>query len=251
MRLIAQEIGLFLIALTFLTRLPGPSGLEHSEGRLARSARYFPLVGVIVGLIGGVVYFLCSMLFTPLVSAGLAIMASVMATGALHEDGLADSSDGLGALRDRDRALDIMRDSRIGTFGATALLLSFGLRWASLSALAGNDGLIAMVLAHTISRAVLVPVLMSGHRARTRGLASSIAGGVRAGEVLVALLLAFAVAMIVPVPGLVAIAAAVVVAGMQLAFILRFLGGYTGDGLGAIQQVSEIAVLVALSVALS
>ena len=250
MRLITQEIGHFLVALTFMTRIPGPRDLEHSEGRLARSARYFPLVGVIVGLIAGAVFFFASMLFTPLVSAGLALTASVMLTGALHEDGLADSSDGLGAITDREKALDIMKDSRIGTFGACALLFSIGLRWAALSALAGLDGLIALVMAHTISRALLVPVLRSGHRARTRGLASSIAGGVKGGEVLVALSLAFLVAMIAPVPGLMAIAAAVVVAGLQLAFILRFLGGYTGDGLGAIQQMSEIAVLLTLSVAL-
>lgn len=248
MSLIAREIGHFFVGIMFLTRLPVPSGLRHVEGRLARSARYFPLVGVLVGALTGVVFVVTSMLMPPLLAAGLTIMAGLLLTGALHEDGLADCADGLGGGTTREHALEIMRDSRLGTFGASALLMSVGLRWAALAGFAPQQGLIALVLCHTISRAMIPPVLVSGHYARSRGLASSVAEGVTGVEAGFAILIAFAVAMIAgPVAGLAGFAGAIIAGGLMLSFLIYRLGGYTGDGLGAIQQVAEIAILIVLA----
>ncbi|MEM7745899.1 MAG: adenosylcobinamide-GDP ribazoletransferase, partial [Pseudomonadota bacterium] len=151
----------------------------------------------------------------------------------------------------REKAMEIMRDSRIGTYGAAAIVCSIGLRWAALASLQPLQGLTALVVAHAVSRALISPVLVSGHYARERGLASSVAGGVTPFEAFVAIALAIAVAMTAgPVAGMIALAAGVLAAGAMLSILLRRLGGYTGDGLGAIQQCAEIAVLCALAGAL-
>lgn len=248
MRILTLEIGHFLVAVTFLTRLPMPGRLDHYEGRLARAARYFPLAGVLVGGLAGLVFFISSAVFSPSLAAGLAIAAGLIMTGALHEDGLADTSDGIGGGKDPEQALEIMRDSRIGTYGAIALIVSIGLRWIALATLSPVDGLIALVVAHAVSRAVLPCILTSTNYVRSQGLALSVAGGVRPDEAVVAALLALAIAMTSgPAAGLITIAATVLVAGFATAWILRRIGGYTGDTLGAIQQVGEIAALITLS----
>ncbi|MEM0988405.1 MAG: adenosylcobinamide-GDP ribazoletransferase [Pseudomonadota bacterium] len=246
--MIIREIGHFFVGTMFLTRLPVPPGLAFVEGRLARAARYFPLVGALVGLISGTIFLTAAFVLPAIVAAGLAIAAGIIVTGALHEDGLADCCDGLGGGSTAERALEIMRDSRIGTYGAAALIISIGLRWSALSTLLPVQGLIALVIAHCVSRALIAPVLISARYARTRGLASSVAGGVSPLEATVALAIGVAVAMSIgPVPGLIALAAGAVAAGAMLGLLIRRLGGYTGDGLGAIQQCAEIAILCALA----
>lgn len=248
MGLIAREIGHFFVGIMFLTRLPVPSGLRQVEGRLARSARYFPLVGVLVGALTGLVFVLAGMVMPATVAAGLTIAVGLVLTRAMHEDGLADCADGLGGGTTREHALEIMRDSPLGTYGAAALVLSIGLRWAALAGFSAEEGLIALVMCHTISRAMIPPVLVSGHFARSRGLASSVAEGVTSLEAGFAILIAFAVAMIAgPVAGLAGFAAAIIAGGLMLSFLMYRIGGYTGDGLGAIQQVAEIAILLVLA----
>ena len=248
MSFVGREIGHFFVGIMFLTRLPVPLGLRHVEGRLARSARYFPLVGVLVGLITSAVFYAASLLLPAAVVAGLTIAAGLIVTGALHEDGLADTCDGLGGGATAEHALEIMRDSQIGTFGAAALILSIGLRWAALSGFSAEQGVVALIVAHAVSRAMIPPVLVSGHYARSRGLASSVARGVHHLEAAFALVLAIAVAMIAgPSIGLAALAAAIIAAGAMLSLLIRKIGGYTGDGLGAIQQAAEISILVVLA----
>ena len=249
--MIGKSVGNFFVGVMFLTRLPVPRGLRQVEGRLARSAPYFPLIGVLIGLISGAVFVVASALTTPFIAAGLAVLTGVMVTGALHEDGLADCADGLFGGATRERALEIMRDSRIGTYGAAALAFSIGLRVLALVEMAPYQGLVALIVAHAVSRAMIPPVLVSARYARTRGLASSVAGGVTSLEAMIALLFACAVAIGTGLgPGLAAIAAAAVASGLVLAVLLRRLGGYTGDGLGAIQQCAEIATLITLAGAL-
>lgn len=245
-----REIGHFFVGIMFLTRLPVPAGLRHVEGRLARSSRYFPLVGALIGALTAMVFYVTrGMLDLPAaVAAGLTIATGLILTGALHEDGLADCADGLGGGTTREHALEIMQDSRIGTYGSAALIMSIGLRWAALASLDASQGLIALVVCHTVSRAMIPPVLVSAHYARTRGLASSVAEGVSGFEAGFAILLAFAVAMIAgPVSGIAAFAAAVIAGGLMLSLLIARLGGYTGDGLGAIQQVAEISILIVLA----
>jgi adenosylcobinamide-GDP ribazoletransferase len=141
-----------------------------------------------------------------------------------------------------------MRDSRIGTYAGLALVFSVGLRWAALAGLSPADGALALVVAHGLSRAAIPPVLLAAPYARAAGLATGLAGSVTGRDVAVAMLLALAIAALAgPACGLVALAAAAGALGVTLAILLRRLGGYTGDGLGAVQQVAEIAVLAALA----
>lgn len=248
MGFIGREIGNFFVGVMFLTRLPVPVGISHVEGRLARSAQYFPLIGVLVGVIAGGVFLLVAQVLPTYLAACLAVISGIIVTGALHEDGLADCADGLWGGTTRDRALEIMRDSRVGTYGACALIGSIGLRVMALFELQPEQGLIAMIIAHAVSRAMIPPVLVSGRHARTRGLASSVASGVSYPSAAMAVIIAFLIALLAgPVAAMAVFAAAVLSSGVMLAILIRKLGGYTGDGLGAIQQCAEIAILLTLA----
>ena len=232
-------------ALAFLTRFPVPAGA--AAGDFAAAVRWFPLVGAWVGCLCAATYGYGAQVLPLPVAAGLAVVAGLLATGALHEDGLADTADGLGGGRDRARALEIMRDSRIGSFGALALVSSVGLRWAALAQLSPGEGALALIAAHGVSRGLLAPVPLLAAYARPQGLGGAM-GGVRPADALAAL----AVTVALPVAlagwsGLAALAVSALAAAAVLALLVRRLGGYTGDGLGAIQQVAEIAMLVSFA----
>lgn len=231
-----RELAHLSSAIAFLTVLPVPdTGWE--EDRLARASAWFPAVGLLVGGASVAVWWLAP--GGPAVAAGLALLAGILLTGALHEDGLADTADGLGG-RDRAHRLEIMGDSRIGAFGVLALVFSVGLRWTALATVPVAAPA-ALVLAPVAGRALMVPVAWRLPYARDRGT-GSLAKGVGGREV--ALALAFAVVVAVATGGLGALLAAAVVGVLAMAFLYRRLGGYTGDGLGAICQLGEVTVIV-------
>ena len=247
MQRLAREAGHFLTGVMFLTRLPVPVALDHGDRRLAGAAPWFPLIGLVVGCVAGVVLLLAAAVLPMPLAAGLAVAAGVLVTGALHEDGLADCCDGLGGGRDARQALAIMRDSRIGSFGAIALVLSLALRWAALALLSPAEGAVALIVGHGVSRGMLPLVLASTRYARSEGLASAVADGVGAGAAAGAVLVSLGIAMLAgPVCGLAALATAALAAAAMRTILVRRLGGYTGDGLGAVQQMAEIAVLITL-----
>ena len=124
---LAAEIRLFFTALMFFTRLPCPAWVGYSESYLNHSARYFPLVGVIVGGIGGLTFWLAQLIWPPSIAVLLSMLATIAVTGAFHEDGLADSCDGFGGGWGKEQVLAIMKDSRLGTFGAIGLGLILAL----------------------------------------------------------------------------------------------------------------------------
>ncbi|MEL6478701.1 MAG: adenosylcobinamide-GDP ribazoletransferase [Pseudomonadota bacterium] len=243
---------LFLSAVQFLTRLPVP---EHpwSPGQLARASRYFPLVGALVGGLSALVWLGASALLPAPLAAGLTLAASIALTGALHEDGLADTVDALGGHAARDRALEIMRDSRIGTYGALALILSVGLRWAALAALAPLAGAAALITAATLGRAAMVPVSRLLPYARGEGAGQQIAPGPNGLDLAIALataLVALGLLLLVAVPPsglLILVTVSPLAAALPFRAAARRLGGYTGDVLGAIGQAVEIAVLVTVA----
>ena len=119
---ITNELVIFLLAVQFLTRLPVPNGVEFSQQRLAAAPRYYPLVGIVIGALSASVFFAATIIFPNTVSIILAITGGVLFTGAFHEDGLADTFDGIGGGTTKERALTIMKDSRIGVYGAVALM---------------------------------------------------------------------------------------------------------------------------------
>jgi adenosylcobinamide-GDP ribazoletransferase len=236
------------LALAFLTRLPLPQTGAYVPGALARSMRLFPLAGAVIGLIGGAVFVLGHTLLPPLLAALLALLATLLVTGALHEDGLADTADGLGARGGREKRLEVMRDSRSGAYGVAALIFSVALRAAGLAAApTGLAGLGAMIAAAALSRATVPAIMQILPPARADGLGAD-AGLPHAGIAATALVLGAVIAAASTGPGATpAIVAALVGAGLLAWLARRCFGGFTGDILGAAQQAAEIAIFIALA----
>jgi adenosylcobinamide-GDP ribazoletransferase len=235
-------------ATAFLTRLPIGPGNIGDMSALARASRCFPVVGLGIGLLGGILYALATALdLPPLLAAIVAVAATVAVTGALHEDGLADTADGFGGGGDRERKLQIMRDSRIGTYGVVALVLALGARVVALASFEDNaDAVAAVILCEAASRALVVAVMQRAPLARSDGLAAS-AGRPTQATMLWALGLGGLIALaFAGLDGVIALAAGIAVAGAIVWLARRQIGGVTGDVLGTVQQGSEIAMLLAL-----
>lgn len=248
-----HELRLFFIALQFLTRVPVPRWVGFEPAWLHSCARYFPLVGCFVGGVSAAALWAGHVLFTPIVAGLLAIVASVLLTGAFHEDGLADTCDALGGSVSRERALAIMKDSRIGAYGAVGLVLMLGLKAATLASLPLPAALPGLLLAHTASR--LAPVLLirclryAGdiEHAKAKPLAQQVSRVDVA--VAAAWVAALALAMLMWHPAWrVPLAASLLAAMLGLLWCSRWLrkrlGGYTGDTLGATQQITEVLLLL-------
>jgi adenosylcobinamide-GDP ribazoletransferase len=250
----------FLLALQFFTRIPVTGRLAqwvgYSPAMLRASAAHFPAVGWVVGAIGALALAGALALWPPLVAAVLCTVVTVLVTGAFHEDGLADVADGLGGASTRERALEIMKDSRIGAFGAIAVVLALGLKFALLAALAGQGVFVAcaaLLAAHVLSRlAPLAVMRASPYVGGEGGKAKPMADAVSGTAVFVAVLWSLpAAALLVIAGGVVNGVAALIAAALVALFMVRLLrrrlGGFTGDGLGATQQLSELAIYLALA----
>ncbi len=241
------------LALAFLTRLPVPARHDGGAGALARASWAFPLAGCVVGGAGaGVLMATAGSGLHPLAAALLAFAVMAIVTGALHEDGLADFADGLG-VAGRDRRLEVMRDSHIGTFGVLALVFATGLKAAALASLAGpGTAALVLVAAGALSRAAVVPTMTVLAPARADGLAKD-AG--RPPVWAAGLALALGVAALAPLlpvlgAGVGTLAAAGLAAGLFACWAMQAgVGGHTGDTLGAQQQIVEIAVYLAAATA--
>lgn len=244
----------------FLTRLPpdwlGPGVGERPDFR--RAARVFPLVGALVGMAGGAVLVIAAWLhIPPLVSAALAVLATMAFTGGLHEDGLADTADGFGGGATAARKLEIMDDSRIGTYGAAALVFSILLRVGALTSLMPLGvfrAALALVAAEAVSRAAMVRLWQELPAARLGGLAHE-TGPPDQDAMIVALVTAVVIAAVLVWP---AVGFWAAVLGILLAIAATYIfsrlcyreiGGRTGDTLGACQQIAVIAFFVGVAAA--
>jgi adenosylcobinamide-GDP ribazoletransferase len=234
------------VCLMFCTRLPIGHATPVAGGDVARASWAMPVAGAFVGALGAFVYWMAVRLaFPPLVASALAVAAGLLVTGCLHEDGLADTADGLGG-PSTERKLEIMRDSRLGTYGACALVMSILLRWSALASIAdAREVALALVAAHAAARAPLPAFMAFVPPARSDGLAAA-AGppprqAVTAAGVLGALVLAACFGPTAAVVALVLLA----VAGVLMARLsVKTIGGHTGDVLGALEQVNEVVVLL-------
>ncbi|PZX16031.1 cobalamin-5'-phosphate synthase [Palleronia aestuarii] len=232
-------------ALSLLTRLP----MRHADfGRGAAAAWAWPVAGLVLGGLGAVAIAIAAASGLPAAaSAGIGLAVVTFLSGAMHEDGLADTADGLWGGWTRERRLEIMRDSRIGSYGVLALVFVTGLRWVALTALvtAGVGGP-ALIAAATLSRATMAPIARLP-QARTDGLSAG-TGRPTPSACLAGLVLALCTAILLfGPPGLVP-ALAAVTAAMALGFLAHVkIGGQTGDILGATQQMAEVAAFLALA----
>lgn len=241
---LTRELRAAHAALIYFTRLPLPSLRDSTADDWRRAATYFPLAGWIVGAVVGAVAWSASFVFPATIAAGLALAAGALLTGAMHEDGFADVCDGFGGGTTRERTLEIMRDSRIGAFGAIGLLLLVGLRWQALAALPPAQVIGAAVAAAALSRATSISLLASLDYARTEGKARPVVSRLRASRVATALVLGLLPLLLLPPLWAWSALAALFVRAGSAAWFHRRLGGYTGDCLGAVQQLGEVVALL-------
>jgi adenosylcobinamide-GDP ribazoletransferase len=240
------------LCLVFFTRLPLPH-FDFRDRKLADAIWAAPIVGLAVAALGAVAYAVSTKLgLAAGPASALALAAMLLATGALHEDGLSDVADGFGGGGTRDKKLEIMRDSRIGAYGAAALALSLLIRWNALAEIGGAwHVLSALAAAHAGSRGLLGAFMHLLPPARGDGLSAG-AGSVSRETAIGGAALGAAALLVL---GLAAfIAALLLVAALFLAFralCLNQIGGQTGDTAGALQQLAEIAILLVASVSLA
>ncbi|HEX4505608.1 MAG TPA: adenosylcobinamide-GDP ribazoletransferase [Alphaproteobacteria bacterium] len=236
-------------AFMLLTRLP-VGWLGSGSSDLARNVWAFPVVGLVVGPIGAVVYWFLHAVGVPAwLAASWTVAAILIVTGAFHEDGLADTADGFGGGRTRKRKLEIMRDSRIGSYGAVTLALALLIRVGALAALERPHAvLIALIAAAITGRAAMIAPLLLLSPARTDGMASGMGRvphwSAALGFALVGLFLLF----LVPVGGAFVVVVAAGVAALAVAWLARVqIGGHTGDVLGAAEVIVECVTLTVLT----
>ena len=235
------------IAVSLSTILPAAPSAPLDNGEVARASWALPVAGLLVGLAGAVIYAIAHRFgLQPEPAAMLALAATILITGAMHEDGLADAADGLGGGDTRERKLDIMRDSRIGTFGACALIVSIMLRWSALQAIVETSGVAgALLMAHISARACLPLFMWLVPPARADGLSAG-AGRPNPQSAMIALGLGIVCLAIGFGPGKAMLALILLsIAVLLWAFMAtRQVGGHTGDILGALEQTSETVVLL-------
>lgn len=240
---------LWLLALGYFTRIPVPAQRDFDAGQLSDAAKFLPMVGWLVGLVAALTYLLTAQVLPRELAILLSMLASIYITGALHEDGLADASDGLGGGWDKAQVLAIMADSRLGSYGAIALVLALLTKYQALVQMPVWLLPVILVTAHTLSRLAAVLLMASLDYVKAEGKARPLGHRPGAASLLLALL-----------TGLWPLAifcwyskdAAMMLAFTLLPVVLlwlylrarfkRCLGGYTGDCLGAVQQLTEITL---------
>ncbi|MFA6052459.1 MAG: adenosylcobinamide-GDP ribazoletransferase [Methylobacter sp.] len=240
------HLKLFLLALSFYTRLPHPKTLDYKQ--LPQAAVYLPLIGWLVGGVCALAFYLADLLWPQITAVILALITGILLTGALHEDGLADVCDGFGGGMNKQRILEIMKDSHIGVYGFLGLLLMLLLKVSVLSAMPAAAVPLVLLAGHSISR--LSPLLLMQRYEYAREHHSKASGAVHKPEFQE---LAFATAVaLLPLALLPALCALAVIPVLFATLFLgryffRHIGGYTGDCLGASQQVAETVFYLSVS----
>ena len=250
--MIRHEARLFVCAVQFLTRIPTPQLAGFQPEWIQQSARYYPLVGQVVGGVSALILYGAAQVWNPWIAALLAVAAGVVLTGGFHEDGLADTADGLGGGLTRARRLEIMKDSRLGSYGALALGLTLALRVAALAMLTQASPLfaaVALLASHGLGRAAAVGAMAIMPYGGDPGMAkegkpdrASMTG--LAVAVLVAL---WPLALLPVMAGVVGVATGLAVGAVPAWQAQRLIGGRTGDVLGAVEQMFEVGFLLAVA----
>lgn len=248
-----HQLRLFFIALQFFTRVPIPRWVEFELVWLQHASRYFPAVGIVVGAVTAAVYALSVWIWPQPVAVLLSTIAGIYLTGAFHEDGFADACDGLGGGSTPERVLEIMKDSRIGAYGAIGIVLLLALKCVVLSSLQSRAVAMALLVAHPLSRLAATALIWRLSYVKADGKAKPLAQHMSTLEFCIAAATASLPVVAICAVGwlswqaIVAGSIAMVVATLWLAGIfLRRIGGYTGDCLGALQQVAEVVFYLGL-----
>ncbi len=255
----AHELRLFFIALQFFTRLPIPRWVGFDAQWLQHASRYFPLIGIVVACVTGSVYIVATLLWPQSIAILLSTIAGIYLTGAFHEDGFADTCDGLGGGTTAERVLEIMKDSRIGAYGAIGVMLMLALKVTTLTNLPPPTVVAALLIAHPFSRLAAISLVWRMNYAKANGKAKPIAQqmsnaefGIAAGTTLLPIV---AIGYLTSWVAWEGIAVGVLLAGMASFWLARLfhrrIDGYTGDCLGAVQQVAEVAFYLGVLTAIA
>jgi adenosylcobinamide-GDP ribazoletransferase len=252
MEFIKYQWELFLLALSFFTRIPVPSSTPYSLVRMNKSGRYFPLVGIVLGLLLAALFTLLKMGLPSDICLFITMAASLLLTGAFHEDGLADMADGIGGGMTLEKRLTIMKDSRIGTYGSAALIVALLGKFVLLKWLLNSDSFsitTIFLLGYACSRAIAssliynTPYVSDIDQSKSKPIAEQQSKM----DVVIVFIFGVLPVLWLPLPLIMAL----VLIGLSVRFLfkqwlLKRLGGFTGDCLGALQQVSELIIYIIL-----
>lgn len=244
-----QQLNLFYIAVSFLTRIPVPESVDFSQQKLNQASRYFPLVGWLIGIICALVFALTELFLPSNIAVIFSMLVGILITGCFHEDGLADTCDGLGGGWEKAQKLSIMKDSRIGTYGATALWFGLTLKFLLLSSLADLTAVtVALIVAHPLSRSMatliifLLPYVSETETAKAKPLAES--------QKKIDLYISLAIGgigLVLIINSALWIVLSLVISVIAIrTYLFRQIGGFTGDTLGATQQISELLIYLTI-----
>lgn len=240
------QLNLFFLALGFFSRIPIPAWVEYSPEKLNQCNRYFALVGWLLGGIVAFSFYIANLMLSVQVSVFLAMSVSLILTGVFHEDGLADTADGFGGGMDKSRKLEIMKDSRLGTYGVTVLVMAILGKWLLLSEV--QAPVIAILVAYPVSRAIAASLIYDlKYVTETHSKSKPLAMSQSIGELFLLLLTAGMSLLFLDVFQAIIIVASLVAFRLIIKrWLMAQIGGYTGDNLGAVQQISELMIYILL-----
>lgn len=242
-----RELNLLLLAVGFLTRLPITFQLDYNAQTLNASSRYFTLVGALLGLCMAAVYLGASALFPASVAVLMVLIANLLLTGCFHQDGLADMADGFGGAFQRERKLEVMKDSRLGTYGSSALIATLAMHYVLLLEL--ESVVVALIAGQAVSRCVAASIIFDTPYAADpdASKAKPLSQSMSATDLSVLLATAVLVLLLLPLKiALSVVLGLLVMRAIFKRFIRAQIGGYTGDCLGAAQQLSESCIYLIL-----
>ena len=247
--MIEREFNLFLVALMFYSRIPVPKTTGYSDIILNRATRYFPAVGLLIGTLVALIFKLFNAVISTELSIILSMVAGIIITGAFHEDGFADVCDGFGGGYTKEQRLEIMKDSRIGTYGTIGLILILLLKFYLLKNLFVLSIPVSLLTSHGLSR--FMPVLLilfsrysrDDEKSKVKPIGKKISAGGFGFALMMAILPLF---LFKSVAVFLIIVPAVLISIALMKYFEQRIDGYTGDCLGATQQISEISIYLSL-----
>ncbi len=244
-----RQLNWLLTAVMFYTRIPVPRSLEFSNENLNRATRYFPLIGWIVGGLGAAVFYGLSFFLPVELAVFLSMIFTILLTGAFHEDGFADFCDGFGGGYTREKIFSIMKDSRIGTYGTVGLIGMMGTKFLALQALPLVVLPLSMIAAHAFSRLMPVLVIFTSRYSREdeRSKTKPIGKRGKNSDLIIAMVFGLLPAALLPwqLPAAI-IPLSLLITWLFKKYIEKKIGGYTGDCLGALQQITEVLFYLCL-----
>ncbi len=255
-----KQLDIFFTAVMFYTRIPCPKNTTHDPTYLNKATRYFPLVGYIVGGIGALVFALSYKVFSVELTILFSLLANILTTGAFHEDGFADVCDGFGGGWTKEKILKIMKDSAIGAYGAIGLVLLFAIKFFAIKSVIDTDGnysfvvmqcVMIFIMVHALSRLTAISIIFTTDYVREDELSKSkpIAKQNTWKEILGAFVFGLAplsVLVYMELEFILILIPLILLRFFAIRYFKKWIGGYTGDCLGAVQQMAEVIIYLSI-----